>query len=57
MTFDIDRIAASKEARRKRIAALPYAEKLRMLDQMHQRDLAIRTSKTPIRQANGPARQ
>jgi hypothetical protein len=42
MTFDIDKIAASKEARRKRIAALPYGEKLRMLDQMRERDLALR---------------
>ncbi|KXK22117.1 MAG: hypothetical protein UZ18_ATM001000190 [Armatimonadetes bacterium OLB18] len=41
MTFDIKRITASKEARRKRIAALSYVEKLRILDRMRERDLAF----------------
>lgn len=46
MTFDVNRITASKEARRKRIAALPYAEKLRILDRMRERDLVFRRAKT-----------
>jgi len=41
MTFDIDKIAASKEARRRRLAALPYLDKLRLLDRMRERDAAF----------------
>lgn len=45
MTFDLDRILASKEARRKRVAALPYRDKLRILDQMRERDAIIGKAK------------
>lgn len=45
MTFDIAKIAASKEARRKRLAALPFSEKLRILDQMRERDAILRKAK------------
>lgn len=48
MTFDMDKIIASKEARRKRIAALPYREKLRMLDQMRERD-ALLSKRKPLK--------
>lgn len=41
MTFDLARIAASKEARRRRMAALPFIEKLRILDAMRQRDVLL----------------
>jgi hypothetical protein len=46
MTFDIDRITASKEARRRRLAALPYQEKLRLLDAMRRRDVCLRSAMT-----------
>lgn len=45
MTFDLDKIMASKEARRLRLAALPYGEKLRILDQMRERDLFLKSAK------------
>jgi hypothetical protein len=45
MTFDIKKITASKEARRRRLAALPYAEKLRVLDRMRERDVTLRKAK------------
>lgn len=41
MTFDVDKIAASKEARRRRLSALPYRDKLRILDRMRERDIAL----------------
>lgn len=45
MTFDSDRVTASKEARRRRLAALSYAEKLRLLDAMRERDLLLKRGK------------
>lgn len=53
MTFDIRRIAASKAARRKRLAGLPYQEKLRMLDAMRERDALLRNTDRPKRQVPG----
>ncbi len=51
MTFDIQKILESKEARRRYLASRPVAEKLRLLDAMRERELAIRgssrSSKTP----------
>jgi len=41
MKFDIDEMVKSKEAFRQRLAALPIAEKLRLLDAMRERALAI----------------
>lgn len=41
MTFDVEKIAASKEARRRRLVALPYVDKLRILDQIRERDAAL----------------
>jgi hypothetical protein len=44
MSADWDRIAASKRALRKRLAALPFEEKLRLLDVLRERELAIRAA-------------
>ena len=42
MSFDLQKILEGKQARRRKLAALPIAEKLRMLDAMRERDLVIR---------------
>ena len=42
MTFDLEKILASKRAFRRELAALPIAEKLRMLDALRERALALR---------------
>jgi hypothetical protein len=42
MSFDLQRIIESKRALRRKLAALPVAEKLRMLDALRERELAIR---------------
>jgi hypothetical protein len=44
MTFDLQRILANKRAYRKRLATLPIGEKLRLLDALRERELAIRGS-------------
>ena len=42
MKFDINEMIKSKEAFRQKLIALPIAEKLRLLDAMRERALAIR---------------
>jgi hypothetical protein len=42
MSFDIPGILESKRAYRQRLAALPIGEKLRLLDAMREREVAIR---------------
>jgi hypothetical protein len=42
MTFDQDAITESKERYRRKLAALPFGEKLRILDRMRERDNALR---------------
>jgi hypothetical protein len=42
MTFDLQKILESKRAYRQSLAALPIAEKLRILDALRERALAIR---------------
>ncbi len=42
MTFDLEKILESKRARRRKLAALPIAEKLRMLEHLRDRQIAIR---------------
>jgi len=42
MTFDTKTILESKRALRRKLAARPVAEKLRMLDALRERELAIR---------------
>jgi len=44
MTFDLDRILASKQARRRDLASRPVAEKLAMLDALRDRTRAIRAA-------------
>lgn len=45
MTFDIEKIQESKQAMRRRLAALPVAEKLSMLDAMRERAETLRTAR------------
>ncbi len=42
MTFDLHMILESKRALRRELAARPVAEKLRILDALRERELAIR---------------
>jgi hypothetical protein len=42
MSFYLQKILASKSAFRRDLAALPIGEKLRMLDALRERELAIR---------------
>lgn len=42
MTFDLQAILESKRALRRNLAARPIGEKLRMLDALRERELAIR---------------
>ena len=54
MNFDLQKILASKRAYRHALAAKPIAEKLRMLDAMRERALAIRpatSSRNVVREA------
>ena len=44
MSFDLQKILKSKRALRRNLAARPVAEKLRMLDALRERELAIRGS-------------
>jgi type I restriction enzyme, S subunit len=48
MNFDWEKVTKSKQAYRRRLAALPIAEKLRLLDAMRERDVAIRNA-TPAK--------
>lgn len=45
MTFDIARIVESKRLYRQKMAALPIAEKLRMLDAMRERAVMLRNAR------------
>jgi hypothetical protein len=42
MSFDLQKILESKRVLRRNLAARPVSEKLRMLDAMRERELAIR---------------
>ena len=42
MSFDWQKVAQSKKAYRRKLAAKPIVEKLRMLDALHERAVAIR---------------
>jgi len=53
MKFDIQRMTDSKQSRRRRLAALPFGQKLRLLDQMRERDLALKTAKRLPRGSHG----
>jgi hypothetical protein len=45
MNFNLQKILESKRALRRDLAARPIAEKLRMLDELRERELAIRGKK------------
>ena len=44
MSFDLQKMLESKRALRRSLAAKPMADKLRMLDALRERELAIRGS-------------
>ena len=44
MSFDLARILESKRLHRRALAALPIGEKLRLLDDLRQRTLDLRSS-------------
>jgi hypothetical protein len=46
MTTDLHKILESKRSFRRELAARPVAEKLRMLDAMRERELAIRAGRS-----------
>jgi len=46
MTSPLQKILESKRALRRELASRPVAEKLRMLDAMREREIAIRRSST-----------
>ena len=48
MSFDLQKILESKRALRRNLAARPVAEKLRLLDALRERELAIRRGTTPL---------
>jgi len=47
MSLDLQRILAGKRALRRELAALPVAEKLRLLDDLRERELTLRRSARP----------
>lgn len=47
MSFDLEKILESKRALRRDLAARPVAEKLRMLDALRERALALRAASAP----------
>jgi len=59
MSFDLQKILVSKRAFRRELAARPIVEKLRMLDALRERELAIRghpTTATVLREEPAPYR-
>ena len=50
MTFDLQRMPESKRVFRQKLAARPVAEKLRLLDELRERALAIRRSSAAARE-------
>ncbi len=58
MTFDLQKILASKRAYRQALAAKPIAEKLQMLDALRERALTIRAVTKPnvLRESPGKYR-
>ncbi|GEM_PF-2379487 len=50
MKTEMERIAAAKATERKRLAGLPFAEKLKLLEQMRERSVML--GKHPLRRVN-----
>jgi len=44
MSFHIEEMVKSKDALRRRLASLPFAEKLRLLDALRERAIVIRNA-------------
>jgi hypothetical protein len=55
MTFDMREILKSKQTMRWRLAALPLVEKLRLLDRLRERSLAIAASRAQRQEYETPA--
>ncbi len=55
MTFDLERILTSKRAYHQRLVSLSMGEKLRMLDALRERALAIRGCQLPAAIVAGEA--
>ena len=55
MTSPLQKILDSKRAMRRELAARPIAEKLRMLDAMREREVAIREAGAQLRDESAPA--
>jgi len=55
MTFEISQIIKSKEAFRKQLAARPVAEKLRVLEELRKRAIAIAVSREEMKQRTAVA--
>ena len=53
----LEKILESKRALRRELAAKPVAEKLRMLDRMREREVALRSSLTPAERSGAPRRR
>jgi hypothetical protein len=47
MNFNLEQILASKRALRQKLAVRPLAEKLRLLDELRERELTLRRSAPP----------
>ena len=61
MSFDLQKVFASKRVFHRNLAARPIAEKLRMLDALRERELAIRgragqSAATTLREEPAPYR-
>ena len=57
MSMDWQTVFESKRALRRDLAARPIAEKLRLLDALRERELAIRSSRAPTPPQTGLLRQ
>jgi hypothetical protein len=57
VTFDLQRILDSKRAFRQRLAARPIAEKLRMLDELRERAVTLRSATAPPAPASDVLRE
>lgn len=57
MTFDVHKIMAGKQAYRQRLAALPIGEKLRLLDELRAREIALRNADKSAKHRAGAVRE
>ncbi|HRT05149.1 MAG TPA: hypothetical protein P5204_05575 [Kiritimatiellia bacterium] len=57
MTFDFHKIMAGKRAHRQRLATLPIGEKLRLLDELRAREIALRGTDKSAKLRTGMTRE